>query len=130
MKTLYALFFVCLSVPALADILDVMPIGGDEDDVATVSMPAPEPIEDHSVGAVVDFYVDVGDDNVVSAATPAIKPDEGAELEGTSRADAERRGRADRRRPRSLSGRRGPGVQTLGNDRRALDRGGRLAMTY
>ena len=89
MKTLYALFFVCLSVPALADVLDVMPIGGDEDDDATVSMPAPEPIEDHSVGAVVDFYVDVGDDNVVSAATPAIKPDEGAELEGTSRADAD-----------------------------------------
>jgi hypothetical protein len=89
MKTLYALFFVCLSVPALADVLDVMPIGGDEDDVATVSIPVPAPIEDHSVGAIVDFDVDIDVDNVASATTPAIEPDDRAELEGTSRADAD-----------------------------------------
>jgi hypothetical protein len=89
MKTLYALLFVCLSFPALADVLDVMPIGGDEDDVATVSMPAPEPLEDNSVGDVVDFSVDVDDDNVASVTAPAIVPDEATALAGTAPADAD-----------------------------------------
>jgi hypothetical protein len=89
MKTLYALLFVCLSFPALADVLDIMPIGGDDDDVAAVSMPAPEPIEENSVGAVVDFHVDVDDDNVASVTAPAIVPDEETALAGTPRADAD-----------------------------------------
>jgi hypothetical protein len=92
MKTIYALFFVCLSVPALADVLDVMPIGGDANDVATVSMPAPEPIDEQSIGAVVDFHVDAGDDNVASVATPAIEPADAAEREGTPPAGADAMG--------------------------------------
>jgi hypothetical protein len=92
MKTLYALFFVCLSVPALADVLDIVPVGGDGNEVATVSMPAPEPIDEQSIGAVVDFDVDIGDDNVASATTPAIEPDDAAELEATSSVDADAMG--------------------------------------
>jgi hypothetical protein len=53
MKTLYAVTFVCLSLPALADVL--APIRADEDDSAPASMSAIQSIEDQSV---VDFYVD------------------------------------------------------------------------
>jgi hypothetical protein len=86
MKTLYAVtFFVCLSLSALADVLDITPIAGVEDSIAT-SMPPPQTIEDHSVRAAVDFYVD--EYHVGPVTTPAIKPIEGAEFEGTSRDDA------------------------------------------
>jgi hypothetical protein len=64
MKTLYALVFVCLSLPALADVLDVMPIGADEEITAAVNVPALQPVDDQTVGAVVD------EDNAGSVTTP------------------------------------------------------------
>jgi hypothetical protein len=85
MKTLYALIFVCLSFPALADVLDITPIGADEDYAAEASAPAPQPIEDHSFGAEVDFYVD--EYNVGSVSSPVMKPIDEAELQGTPRDD-------------------------------------------
>jgi hypothetical protein len=53
MKALYAVTFVCLSLPAFAD--DVTPIRADEDNTATAGVPASQPTEDQSI---VDFYVD------------------------------------------------------------------------
>src|SRR5262245_23780260 len=58
MKTLYALVFVCLSLPALADVLDITPIGADEEDTVVATVPAPPRIEDQSVGGGVYFLVD------------------------------------------------------------------------
>jgi hypothetical protein len=130
MKTLYAVTFVCLSLPALADVL--APIRADEDDTAPASVPAfqsiedqsvvdfyvdeyhmrhgtdgldttpgrdnddntgpasvpaSKPIEEHSVGAAVDLNVD--EYNVEPVTTPAVKPIDGAEFEGTSRDDGD-----------------------------------------
>ena len=53
MKALYAVTFVCLSLPAFAD--DATPIRADEDNTATAGVPASQPTEDQSI---VDFYVD------------------------------------------------------------------------
>jgi hypothetical protein len=53
MKALYAVTFVCLSLPAFAD--DATPIRADEDNAVTAGLPASQPIEDQSI---VDFHVD------------------------------------------------------------------------
>jgi hypothetical protein len=53
MKALYAVTFVCLSLPALAD--DATPMRADEDNAVTAGAPASQPIEDQSI---VDFFVD------------------------------------------------------------------------
>ena len=44
MKTLYALIFVLLSSPTIADVLDITPTGAD-DTTSAISAPAPPPIE-------------------------------------------------------------------------------------
>jgi hypothetical protein len=80
MKTFYALIFVLLSSPVIADVLDITPTGADEDNTATISTSAPQPIE-HAV----DFYVD--DDNAEPIPTPAIKPVDVAEVQVASRGD-------------------------------------------
>src|SRR5262245_51780977 len=53
MKTLYALVFACLSLPALADVLE--PIGVDEENTVVATVPAPQPIDDQSIGGAVYF---------------------------------------------------------------------------
>jgi hypothetical protein len=76
MKTLYALVFLCLSVPALADVLDITPIGADEDSIAIASAPAPQPVEDY-----VDEY------NVGPVTTPVTQPTDVAEVQIAERGD-------------------------------------------
>src|SRR5262249_61454117 len=56
MKTLYVLAFACLSLPALADVLE--PIGVGEENTVVATAPAPQPIEDQSVGGAVYFLAD------------------------------------------------------------------------
>jgi len=80
MKTLYALIFVLLASPAIADILDITPTAVDQDNTATISTSAPQPTE-HAV----DFYVD--EDNAEPIPTPAIKPVDVAEVQVASRGD-------------------------------------------
>jgi hypothetical protein len=85
MKTLYALVFVCLALPAFADVLDITPSGVDEDYTVATSGLAPQPTEDRSVGADVDVYVD--EYNVGYDITPAMKPIDETELQASSRDD-------------------------------------------
>jgi hypothetical protein len=75
MKTFYALIFVLLSSPAIADVLDITPTGADEDNTATISTSAPQPTE-HAV-----------DYNAEPIPTPAIKPVDVAEVQVASRGD-------------------------------------------
>jgi hypothetical protein len=84
MKTLYALVFVCLSFPALADVLDITPTGADEDYTAATIGLAPQPTEDRSIGADVDVYVD---EYNAGAVAPATQPIDEAELPASSRDD-------------------------------------------
>jgi hypothetical protein len=76
MKTLYALAFVCLSLPAFADVLDITPTGVDEDNTATISAPTPQPIEEY-----VDEY------NAGPVTTPVTKPIDVAEVQVAVRDD-------------------------------------------
>jgi hypothetical protein len=80
MKTLYALIFVILSTSALADVLDITPIGVDEENTATTSAPAPQPIE-HAVDFDVDEY------NAEPAPAPVINPIDVAEVKVAARGD-------------------------------------------
>jgi hypothetical protein len=80
MKTLYALIFVFLASPAIADVLDITPTVVDEDNTPAISTPAPQPIE-HAV----DFYVD--EDNVEPITTPVMKPIDAAEVQVAARDD-------------------------------------------
>jgi hypothetical protein len=80
MKTLYALIFVCLSFPTLADVLDITPIDADEDNTAAASAPLPQPIE-----YAVDFYVD--EYNAEPVSTPVMKPTGVAEVQVAARDD-------------------------------------------
>jgi hypothetical protein len=54
MKTLYALIFVLLSSPAIADVLDITPTGTDD---TTSAISAPAPVIEHAVDFDID-YVD------------------------------------------------------------------------
>jgi hypothetical protein len=80
MKRLYALIFVCLSSPTLADVLDITPIDVNEDNTAAASAPAPQPIK-----YAVDFYVDEYDVDPVP--TPIMKSTGIAEVQVAARDD-------------------------------------------
>jgi len=84
MKTLYALVFVCLSFPALADVLDITPVGVDEEYIAATSGLAPQPVEHRSIGADVDVYVD---EYNAGAVAPATQPFDATEYQASSRDD-------------------------------------------
>jgi hypothetical protein len=88
MKALYAVTFVCLSLPAFAD--DVTPIRADEDNAVTAGVPASQPTGDQSI---VDFHVDetnmrpiadvlditltrTDEDNTSTVDVPAVQPSE------------------------------------------------------
>jgi len=70
MKTLYAVIFVLLSSPAIADVLDITPTGTD-DTTSAISAPVPQAIE-HALDFDVD-YVDYVDEHKVEPA-PANPP--------------------------------------------------------
>jgi hypothetical protein len=84
MKTLYALVFVCLSLPAFADVLDITPTGVDEEYTAATSGLAAQPTEDRSVGGDVDVYVD---EYNAGAVAPATQPIDATEFQPSSRDD-------------------------------------------
>jgi hypothetical protein len=75
MKTLYALIFVLLSSPAIADVLDITPTGTDD---TTSAISTPAPVIDHAV----DFDIDYIDEyNAGPVPAEPAKPTDVAEIQ-------------------------------------------------